>query len=95
MGVLFPMGMIGMLFFIWRGRVVSYPLYKPVLFWQTALEAIPCSGEDRYDSRLQILCGDRSGCERHFLIIAASRCPVSYACNIWQPTYYMTASARF
>ena len=40
------------------------------------------SGEDRYDSCLQMLCGDSSGCERHLLIIETSRCPVSYACQI-------------
>ena len=37
------------------------------------------SGEDRYGCRLQVLCGDSSGCERHVLIIAASRCLVSDA----------------
>ena len=51
-------------------------------------QAISISGEDSYGC-LQVLCGDSSGCERHFHIIAASRCPASDACHAT-----MTASAR-
>ena len=72
-GRVFSYGYTGMLFFIWRGSSRSYP----------------CSGEERYGCRLQILCGDRSDCECHFLIIAASRCPVSYAAISCQDTYLL------
>ena len=46
-----------------------FPVSRPLarMRFYGAPEAIPCSGEDRYGCRLQILCGDRSGCGRHFL----------------------------
>jgi len=52
------------------------------------------SGEDRYDSCLQLLCGDSSGCERHFLVITESRCLVSYACNILSGCLTITTFAH-
>ena len=67
-------GYTGMLFFIWRGSGRVGVSYINVFISANCSRSYSCSGEERYSCRLQILCGDRSDRECHFLIIAASRC---------------------
>ena len=87
-------------FFIWRGCVVSVwadICYIATLFilGEQHLKLFPAVViEDRYGCRLQILCGSCS-CECHFLIIAASRCLVSYAYQDSLRTMTIATSACF